>query len=156
MASREGSIASLFTATASAHDRGFDSFQCSDDKRFLDLHPYGPVLGSSTCNIKDLCTCNIEDMFDLNVEVEKLFQQTEVIFMSILHPGLLMYFVANEKNCSSSRNTQYCSVSQQEGEGGDFRTYYIGQLQQELCWLTVAVRMKYYLMVVFMRPFQIV
>ena len=55
-------------------------------------------------------------MFDLNVEVEKLFQQTEVIFMSILHPGLLMYFVANEKNCSSSRNTQYCSVSQQEEE----------------------------------------
>lgn len=68
MASREGSIASLFTATASAHDRGFDSFQCSDDKRFLDLHPYGPALGSSTCNIKDLCTCNIEDMFDLNVD----------------------------------------------------------------------------------------
>lgn len=68
MASREGSVVSLFTATAAAHDRGFDSFQCSDDKRFLDLHPYGPALGSSTCNIKDLCTCKIEDIFDLNVE----------------------------------------------------------------------------------------
>ena len=59
------------------NDRGFGVFKCPRD-RFLDLQPFGPILGSSTCdrNIMDkIDFCNIganrEDYADNDDDDEK-------------------------------------------------------------------------------------
>ena len=42
-------------------------FRCPRD-RFLDLAPFGPVTGSSTCNRQNIEDVNFDDIFDEDEE----------------------------------------------------------------------------------------
>ena len=51
-------------------DRGFDVFRCPRD-RFLDLAPFGPIIGSSTCDRKKMDDVKFDDMFAQEEEDEE-------------------------------------------------------------------------------------
>ena len=51
-------------------DRGFEVFKCPRD-RFLDLAPFGPIVGSSTCHRKTIWDVNFDNMFDEDVEEDE-------------------------------------------------------------------------------------
>ena len=51
-------------------DRGFDVFKCPRE-RFLDLAPFGPITGSSTCNRKTIGDVNFDNLFEEDVEEDE-------------------------------------------------------------------------------------
>ena len=51
-------------------DRGFDVFRCPRDG-FLDLAPFGPIIGSSTCDRKKMDDVKFDDIFAQEEEDEE-------------------------------------------------------------------------------------